>query len=502
MNTRSLVFRLTAWYAGLLSVVFTLIGVVTFVGLEHYLESTLESTLQRRSEQAVRMVIAAGETTETKLISQIQDGLLPESSNRFVRITRPNGSILYRSGMPADHSFDPNLIAPIDMDHVAKGSRREVLSGGKMLLIVTTLTPTGSGIYSIEVGSSLEEIQSVEDHLLRLMLQILPVLITIAVGGGFILVSKALVPVDNISRGAERITHHNLSERLTVAPTGDALERLSISVNHMIARLDEAFQNSRRFLADASHELRTPLTVLKGELEELATNQELASEEGRVRLAVVLEEVQRLRVIVEGLFALSRLDAGDAQREWIVFDLAELVQSTTEQMKLLAEDQDIDVICKISQKVYVEGDRGRLKQVVVNLIDNAIKYTPKGGNICLNVSVQNEQATLEVIDSGIGIPTRALPQVFDRFFRVDKARSRDQGGAGLGLSIVKSICAAHGGSIKVESALGIGSHFTVTLPLADSEVSGELLTTLASAREEKRRTGSTKEVFVDTNAQG
>ena len=251
--------------------------------------------------------------------------------------------------------------------------------------------------------------------------------------------------------------------------TGDELERLSLALNRMIERLDSAFRYSRRFVADASHELRTPLTVLQGELESLVQQPQCASD-WRDRVGSALEEVDRLAHIVEGLFAISRLDAGEAAAEWVPLDLAQLVAATADQMSLLAEDKGINVACEANVGVWVEGDRSRLKQVVVNLLDNAIKYTPQGGAIALTVTALESKAVLEVADNGIGIPAEALAQVFERFYRVDQARSREQGGAGLGLSIVKSICAAHHGRVDVSSTLGRGSRFRVELPLVSARV--------------------------------
>jgi heavy metal sensor kinase len=282
-----------------------------------------------------------------------------------------------------------------------------------------------------------------------------------------VLVKRALAPVDEIAASAERISSYNLSERLPVARTGDELERLSVALNHMIERLDAAFQYSRRFVADASHELRTPLTILKGELEDFVRKPQLAPD-WRDRLGSALEEVDRLTSIVEGLFAISRLDAGEAAAEWVKFDLAQLVSATAEQMALLAEDKKIKLTCTGSAGVWVEGDRARLKQVVVNLLDNAIKYTPEGGSVAMNVCAQNGNAILEVADTGIGIPPQVLPRIFERFFRVDSARSRHQGGAGLGLSIVKSICTAHHGNVEAASTPGQGTRFRVKLPRAQS----------------------------------
>jgi signal transduction histidine kinase len=204
---------------------------------------------------------------------------------------------------------------------------------------------------------------------------------------------------------------------------------------------------------------------MRGELESLAQDAQLGRAT-RETLGSVLEEVERLAEIVESLFALSRLDAGEAHAEWLRFDLAELAATTAEQMSLLAEDKQVRVDCESTAGVTVEGDRARLKQVIVNLLDNAIKYTPRGGRVRLSVRRESGYAVLDVADDGIGIPAEALPHVFKRFYRVDTSRSREQGGAGLGLAIVKSICTAHGAIVEVASAPGRGSTFRVRQPLA------------------------------------
>ena len=188
-----------------------------------------------------------------------------------------------------------------------------------------------------------------------------------------------------------------------MVPTGDALQRLSISLNHMLTRLRDSVHTSRRFLADASHELRTPLTVIKGELQELVAD-EVDRSEVRERIGSVLEEVARLEHLVSGLLVLSRLDAGEAQREWVDVNLAELAASTVEQMRLVAEDRGIQLQSSALAPVTVRGDGGRLKQVIVNLLDNAIKFTPRGGVVSLRTQPRDDYGILEVSDSGIGIP--------------------------------------------------------------------------------------------------
>jgi heavy metal sensor kinase len=321
------------------------------------------------------------------------------------------------------------------------------------------------GDYLVEVGTSAEPVELLARHLLFLLVLGIPIVMASAVAGGYFLSRRALEPVAQIALKAEIISQHNLSERLPVVRSGDELERLSVSLNHMITRLADAFSNSKRFVADASHELRTPLTVIQGELENLAGDTRIPAEL-RDRIGSTLEEVERLGKIVQKLFALSRLDAGEAQAEWVRVDVASLAGSTAEQMALLAEDKKIRMTHDTSEPVRVMGDRARLKQVIVNLLDNAIKYTPAGGSAHLRVFAKDAEGCIEVSDTGVGIPPDAVPLLFERFFRVDRDRSAGTDGAGLGLSIVKSICVAHGGRVEVETALGSGSRFRVIVPLA------------------------------------
>ena len=466
MNPRSIRFRLIIWYAGLLTGVFLLFGVALYQVLRGYLEHSLAQTLLRRSQQiAVSLLDGVDKTGEHYVADQITARYAPENYDRFIRITRPDGSVLYASGRTA--SFDPSGLRPLAASTVQRDFVQKVLldDGSRLLVTVKVFQSSDGHRFLIESGGPMAPIETILSHLLFSLLIGVPLLGLVAVGGGFFLVGRALAPVVQIARSAEHITLHNLNERLPLTNTGDELEHLSLALNRMIARLNEAFEQNRRFLADASHELRTPLAALRGEMESVV-EQARTLPELRDRAGSVLEEVDRLAKIVDALFAISRLDAGESQQEWERFDLAPLAASTTEQMSLLAEDKEIAVACNAEGKVSVDGDRARIKQVVVNLLDNAIKYTPPGGTINLNVHARGGKAVLEVVDTGMGIPAGALPHIFERFYRVDQARSRDAGGAGLGLAIVKSICAAHGGKVEVESVEGKGSRFRVELPLA------------------------------------
>jgi heavy metal sensor kinase len=469
VNTRSLKFQLIVWYASLLAGGFILLGAAAYVALERYLVGALKESQLRRARQIAQL---AREESKNSLLSnvgsEIEARYAPGLNDRFVRVSRENGEVLYLSSTPASLTFSPSTLPPPVWPSRPETVRRASLGNRReMLLTSHTLTLEGGARYLIETGALLDEVQQDLRQWLILLIAGLPVVAAIAVGGGYFLIKRALTPVDQIAATAERIGSHNLSQRLPVANTGDELERLSITLNHMIQRLEQAFQHSRRFMADASHELRTPLTVLRGELEAFVAEPGLAPDM-RERVGSALEELERLVNIVEGLFAISRLDAGEAQAESVKFDLGRLASSTTDQMSLLGEDKKIQITCTAANDVWVEGDRARMKQVVVNLLDNAIKYTPQGGAVDLNVLTRDGKAILEVTDNGIGIPKDSLPRVFERFYRVDEARSRELGGAGLGLSIVKSICTAHHGQVEATSSPGHGSIFRIELPLTSA----------------------------------
>jgi heavy metal sensor kinase len=470
VNTRSLSFRLVAWYAGLLMLVFLLLGAVMFAVVASDLQSSMRNDQMRRAQQISDTLLKGmSRSDESALATSVEDLYAPETNDRFIRITRGDGTVLFESQASRRARF-ASEVPPLRQLPASPSWREVRLPEGGSLVIGTVIHRSANGTrYAVEVGARTAPIDAALGRLLAALATGLPLAVAIAVIGGFLLVRRSLVPMVRIARKAEDITQHNLSERLPVERTGDELERLSLSLNRMISRLEEAVQGSKRLVADASHELRTPLTVMRGELESMAADPQ-TSRGTREMIASLLEEVERLAAVVDGLLALSRLDTGEASAAWVKFDLAELVATTADQMSLLAEDKSISVACEAPQRVIVEGNRARLKQVVVNLLDNAIKYTQKGGTVRLKVASQNGRPVLEVSDTGIGIPPEAVPHVFERFYRVERSRSREQGGAGLGLSIVKSICAAHGAAVEVESTPDQGSRFRIRFPLSAPEL--------------------------------
>ena len=464
MNTRSLRFRITAWYAGLLAGALLIFGISVYVGLERYLYWNLQGTLTAESRTIGTQLLSQHPFKRSDwLETEIEEAYAPEVNSHFIRVIQQGVGVVYVSGLPKDGSFDPTQIPLPTTD---QESSRKIRIEGRHLLIERQGFSTRDGTqFIVESGAPYQQIEVVLHGLLLTFALYMPFIIFLAVGSGYWLMRRSLQPVDEITRRAEGITSTNLSERLPVIKTGDELERLSISLNRMIERLDDAFQHVNRFSADASHELRTPLTILQLELEGIAQSHLRPALTDQIGSA--LEETHRMSHIVESLLAISRLDAGEAKMEMTRVDLGQLATSTTEQMRLLAEEKSIRLTSTVASEVYVEADRSHLQQVVVNLIANAIKYTQEGGEVEIRVHRKANAAVLEVSDNGPGIPDYALPHVFERFYRADKARSRESGGAGLGLAIVKAICTAHGAELNVSSREGKGSTFSIELPRFD-----------------------------------
>ena len=467
MNVKSIHFRMTAWYAGLLVCLLVLFGASVYFGLRSYLERTLRAAL---SEQARAVGEEIGErVTEKRLptiVNYLNEKFAPQLNARFIRVMDGRHSVLYLSKRTSDGLLEPALVPKALRQSEREYASEAFLPNGERVLVQVLPVITPDGNFVVETGSLSGPIEAVLSGLMTTFALGMPVIVAVAIGGGYVLTRRAMRRVDSITVQAEHISSNNLSDRLPVFRTGDELERLTVALNRMMERLEDSFQHINRFSADVSHELRTPLTILRGELE-AAVQQEPLTPELLDLVGSALEETERLRTIVDQLLVVSRLDAGDVQMEKIPLDLGQLATSTAEQMLLLAEEKSITVHCDAQAGVEVEGDPSRLKQVVVNLLDNAIRYTGEGGSIEVSAARQNGWATLVVADNGAGIPPEALPHVFERFYRADKARSRYSGGSGLGLSIVKAICTAHRGDVEIASTEGVGT--TVTIRLVPSK---------------------------------
>jgi two-component system, OmpR family, heavy metal sensor histidine kinase CusS len=299
----------------------------------------------------------------------------------------------------------------------------------------------------------------------RAMLLAIPVGLVATAGLAYLLARGAVAPVDQLRRTTEQITADRLHERLPVHNPDDELGQLASTVNTMIGRLERSFAEIKRFTADASHELRTPLTAIRTEAE-VALAGDPTKEELRGIIESMLEESGRMARLTDQLLTLARDDAGVVPRPLERLSITSLASEVVDTLRPLADARRVDIAFEESETLgTVVGDSVRLRQVVVNLIDNAIKYTPPGGSVRVGTAEVDGEVRLTVADTGEGIPAEHLPRVFDRFYRVDKARSRELGGTGLGLSIARSIVTAHGGAIALTSVEGVGTTATVTITL-------------------------------------
>jgi len=299
------------------------------------------------------------------------------------------------------------------------------------------------------------------------LLVLTPSVFLITLVGGWLLVGRALRPVDEMTNAALSIESNRLNMRLAPAATDNEIGRLAEALNGMIARLERSFKQIERFSADASHELKTPLTAIRGEAE-VALMGEHTPEEYRHTLHSIVEESERLSSIVTNLLLLSRADADQIVLKHLDLPLHEVVMASYEPMASLAYRKGVTLDIGEMDDVVAPGDALWLQQLITNLLQNAINYTPEGGTVTLSLHRAGASARVVVEDTGPGIPAEHLSHLFDRFYRVDSGRSRDQGGTGLGLNIARWIAESHHGKIDVASEVGVGTIFTVTLPITEA----------------------------------
>ncbi len=416
--------------------------------------------------------------------SAVYEHILLNPKNYFIQIADTNNQIIWRSRnlqndtLPtlsgfmnftskdtiwvASHSNDSAL--KLAMEKPKQLTLDSVLINSKVLNTDIRLMVKRTQQAIISVGYASSDIQNTLNQLFFIQMVAFPFVLIISILGGWVMSSISLRPIDLIAKTADEITAKNLSRRLPEVPTKDEVGHLVRTLNKMIERLERAFIQIKKFTSDVSHELRTPLTILRGEME-IALHSRKTPEEYEDVLISALEEVGRLTNVVESLLELSRAEMGQINMNFQNENISKIALEVAEDISIIAESKNIKIETKIESNVIVPIDAPRIHQALLNLLDNAVKYTPRGGYVALSLKKNGEYVELIVEDNGIGIPKEDIPYIFDRMYRVDKARASNIQGAGLGLSIVKWIVESHYGTIAVQSEVNKFTRFVVNLPL-------------------------------------
>ncbi|MEW6747413.1 MAG: heavy metal sensor histidine kinase [Planctomycetota bacterium] len=393
---------------------------------------------------------------EVEMDEHLRDTLWADS---LAQVLRPDGKILFQN----QFGTKPPLPGP-PVGGASEASAyyaAHLPDRGELRCVWRTDQRYGSPVI-IAIGAPLTQLRHQQAELLRIMLLASGGMVLTSVVVGWLVIGRLLRPLAAMASKTRQITADHLHDRLAVAHPHDEIGQLATTLNDMMERLHDSFNQMRRFTSDASHELRTPLTCMRSELE-VALTQSRSPDEYRELLGSVLEEIQRLTRLSDALLTLARIDSGRLLPHSEVIDLNELLAEAVDRIRVQAEAKRVNLYLDAAKTpCRVKGDGRLIEQTVLNLIDNAIKYG--GAEVHVQVSADGDGAVVTVRDSGPGIPAEHLEHLFERFYRVDRSRSRELGGAGLGLALAKQYVELHGGSISVISAAGIGTTFTVRFP--------------------------------------
>jgi heavy metal sensor kinase len=461
MKPGSIRLRLTAWYFVVLALGLSLFGVGAWFAMRESLYHAVDQSLSDRVRGVQRFMNA--QISALSLI-EIRDEFREHSvlgpGGDLFQVCDGEGQWLYRSTPLEDRQIGirkPDQIgdaaiyedSAIETTPVRFLSQRVVVNGKP---------------YTVQVAAPVGEILLALRRFQWTLLLSIPLLLAIASGAGYWISRRALEPVDRITRAARSISIQNLSDRLETPSTGDELQRLSETLNEMLARLDGAVRRMMQFTADASHELRAPIALIRTTAE-VSLRKERSAADYQEAMTQVLAESEKMSHLVESLLLLARADSGADGLRMEPIDMAASAREACDEGRTLAAAKQIRMDADIpAHPVTIQGDAQAIRRLFLILIDNAVKYTPAGGWVRVGVEPRDGVVVGTVSDSGIGIAEADLPHVFDRFWRADKVRSREMGGSGLGLSIAKWIAARHGGVIEVASAVGQGSVFRVLAP--------------------------------------
>ncbi|HYL87108.1 MAG TPA: ATP-binding protein [Candidatus Angelobacter sp.] len=473
--------RLTLWYTVVLVVVLAALALITGFVFLRSVERRMDADLSELSDAFLVTVRAEMEDQNAPDPFKVAvEVAIAEHHFRdhVYAIVDANGKVIMSSlaDLPANpprNSPPPDLLESASFQKFLSAAAREDRYFGKVdgrrngyRAFARRFSARGNN-YALVILRSLHPQEEMLEEVTATFAWVIPIAILLASGGGYFLARKSLAPVVAMSSQAGRIGAANLHERLAIQNERDELGHLASSFNSLLDRLSESFERQRRFMADASHELRTPVAILRGEAEVALSQQQRSLEEYRESLSVLHHEAERLTHIVEDLFTLTRADAGQYPLQPRDFYLEELIGECVHSARTLALGKKISLTFDGAAESPIHADESLLRRMILNLLDNAIKYTSEGGHVTITCERQGDVYALCVTDTGAGIPAELQPRIFERFFRADKARSRSEsngGGAGLGLAISRWIAEAHQGRLELTRSDDTGSTFTAYLP--------------------------------------
>jgi heavy metal sensor kinase len=452
-------WKLTIWYAALMAATLILFGIALFAGMRTVLYDSFDEQVHNQAALA----LAAVRTDEGPLDIDPSAVASLNDEEHFVRLIASDGQIVVDTGQQfANGSIDPGAIADA-RDGATRAGTFDL--GEKTMRVVTTpVRAQGQILGVLQVGASREDPDEVLGLLLIALGIAAPIMLLLAAGGGYLLSGRALAPVASITALAGSIGGGDLHARLALDLPDDELGQLAHTFDGMLVRIEDAFERQRRFTGDAAHELRTPLSFMRSQVD-LALARPRSPDEYREALQGIDGDLERMTGLLATLLALARADTGRLPLEREPLDLVGMIGVLVEQYRPLTDETGITLVDE-SAPAELVGDGDLLIQVLVNLLDNAVAHTPTGGSIVIGCREDGEWVRLWVSDTGNGIPFEHQSRIFDRFYRVDEGRSREQGGVGLGLSISRAIVEAHGGTITLRSQPGSGTTVELVLPAA------------------------------------
>lgn len=483
MISDSLRGQLTLWYTGVLALVLIAFAVVTY----QYLARTAQQRTDRSLADTTNAFISTL-TTEANDENQSVSAAAGETTSAFhfpdrqVIVYDQRLKVVAASRVPEnmggkDQWFSPAEPAPALVQLLESASKQgqsytTLGDRGRRIRLFAAVAHSGGQTLSVVMAQSLKEQAEALEQARNAFFIAVPLALLLASLGGYFLARKSLAPVLAMSRQAALIGVANLDERLPVPHSRNELSQLAQIFNDLLARLDRSFEQQRRFMADASHELRTPVAIVCGESEVALSSDERSREDYRESLQVVYDEGRRLTRVVEDLFTLARADAGQYALERSNMYLDETVGQCVRSVDSLAKQRGLSLKYETSaRELFFSGDEGLIRRMTLNILDNAIKYTPRGGTVRVSLQRKAGECTLTITDTGLGIPAELQPRIFERFFRADQARSRNEepngSGAGLGLAIARWIAEMHGGQLVLDASDQSGTTFVISLPLPE-----------------------------------